>query len=135
MLNDLRIEKLTRQGIALMQEERSLALRGDFAALEELNRRKEEFLAQMELLAASIDKKGPKTTREARRQEIATLFDIIRRRAEENRYLLRAAEAGVKSARRRIRALTTGEGDLGAYDASGAPVGETNNSSTNSQRV
>ena len=122
MTTDVRIEKLTRHGIALLQEERELALKGDFASLEELNGRKQAFLEQLDALAVQLDGAGPQTLREARRQELQTLFDIIRRRAEENQFLLKAAESGVSSARRDIDQLFAGEVPLGAYAENGAPI-------------
>lgn len=122
MLNDIRVEKLTRQGIALMEEERKLALRGDFARLEELTTRKQRFLAQIEALADQSQKSGPLSVREARRQELSTLFDILRRRAEENQLLLKAAEAGVKGARRRIDALEMELPPMGVYGENGEPI-------------
>lgn len=122
MTTDVRIEKLTRHGIALLQEERELALKGEFAALEELNGRKQAFLDQLDALAVQLDGAGPQALREARRQELQTLFDIIRRRAEENRFLLKAAEAGVNSARRDIDQLFAGEVPLGAYSENGVPI-------------
>lgn len=122
MLNDLRIEKLTRHGIALMQEERALALRGDFAALSELNLKKEEFLKQMNDLADSVESNGPVAVREARKQELETLFDIIKRRAEENQFLLRAAESGIKGAKRQILAIAQASESLGVYAANGEPI-------------
>ncbi|MEL6318663.1 MAG: hypothetical protein AAFR16_13615 [Pseudomonadota bacterium] len=122
MLNDVRIEKLTRQGIALMEEERRLTLRGEFAALEELNAKKTRFLEQIETLAEHSQKTGPLELRETRRQELETLFDIMRRRAQENQMLLRAAEAGVKTARRRVRALDEELAPLGVYGENGEPI-------------
>lgn len=128
MLNDLRIEKLTRQGITLMQEERALALRGDFGGLEELGRKKEEFLRQMEELAQSASETGPLQLRESRKQELETLFGIIRRRAEENQHILRAAQAGVKGASRSLSSLLEETGSLGVYSSTGEPI--TNENST-----
>lgn len=122
MSNDLRLEKLTRAGIALMQEEKEAALRGDLAALAEIDARKTTFLAQMASLAEQATTTGPVALREARKREIATLFDIVRRRAEENQYLLRAASAGVKSATRQVQSLTDASAALGVYTAEGDKV-------------
>ncbi len=119
MTTDIRIEKLTRHGIALLQEERDLALAGNYGALEELNQRKQAFLDQLDDLATQLDGSGPQPLREARRQELQTLFDIIRRRAEENRFLLKAAESGVNSARRDLDQLFSGETPLGVYGENG----------------
>lgn len=135
MTTDIRIEKLTRQGIALLQEERALALNGDFDALEELNTRKQAFLDQLDSLAEQLDGVGPTKLREARRQELQTLFDIIRRRAEENRFLLKAAEAGMKSAQRDIEQLFAGELPLGAYGQNGAPLNPKRGKETISERL
>ena len=121
MAHDIRLEKLTRAGIALMQEEKEAALRGDMSALAEINDRKTEFLTQMEEISRQIESAGPLRTREARKQEIATLFGIMRRRAEENQYLLRAASNGVKSAMRQIAALSD-PAEMGAYAPDGEPV-------------
>ncbi|MBX2856165.1 MAG: hypothetical protein KTR21_14330 [Rhodobacteraceae bacterium] len=121
MAHDIRLEKLTRAGIALMQEEKEAALRGDMTALAEINERKADFLAQMEEISRLIESTGPMRTREVRKQEIATLFGIMRRRAEENQYLLRAASNGVKSAIRQIAALAD-PADLGAYASDGEPL-------------
>lgn len=128
MTRDIRIEKLTRQGIALLQEERELAMKADFAGLEELEVRKKAFLDQLEALGAQLDAGGPTQIVASRRAELATLFDILRRRAEENRYLLKAAEVGVKSARRDVNQLFSGEVPFGAYSENGEPV-KTNYSS------
>lgn len=125
MLNDLRIEKLTRQGIALMQEERERALKGDLAGLTELTARKTAFLTEMEALAERLEAGGPSQIRAARRQELETLFEIIRRRAEENQALLRAAAAGVKSAKRAIAEIAASSEIIGAYNSNGEPVNNT----------
>lgn len=122
MSTDIRIEKLTRQGIGLLQEERDLALSGDYAALAELNTRKQAYLEQLDVLAAQLDGAGPVPLLEARRQELQTLFDIIRRRAEENRFLLKAAESGMRAAQRDIDMLLSGEIPLGAYSEKGEPI-------------
>ena len=122
MLNELRIEKLTRHGIALMQEEREATLKGDLARIGELNARKQDFLAEMDRLAQKLEEGGPSALLDARRQELETLFDIIRRRAAENQALLRAAAAGVKSAKREIAALAASSELMGAYNSSGEPV-------------
>lgn len=119
MANGVRIEKLTREGIALMQEERALALKGDIAGLEELNKRKVVFLGKMEALAAA---KTPPTINRGQREELETLFEIIRRRAEENQSLLRAAAAGVKNAHRRLTMIQSRGQDIGAYNKDGSPI-------------
>ena len=121
MAHDIRLEKLTRAGIALMQEEKEAALRGDLIALDEINQRKTEFLSQMEDISRLIESTGPIQLRETRKQEIATLFGIMRRRAEENQYLLRAASNGVKSAMRQLAALAD-PADVGAYASDGEPL-------------
>ncbi len=128
MANGVRIEKLTREGIALMQEERGLALKGDVAGLEALNQRKLEFLGKMEALAAT--KSRPAINRK-QREELETLFGIIRRRAEENQQLLRAAAAGIKNAQRRIASLKAQGQEIGAYNKDGSPI--KNNSGLNQQ--
>lgn len=135
MTTDIRIEKLTRHGIALLQEERELALAGNFGALEELNERKQAYLDQLDALAVQLDGAGPQPLREARRQELQTLFDIIRRRADENRYLLKAAEAGVQSARRDLDQLFSGELPLGAYGENGAPISSGRSGKIVSERI
>lgn len=127
MSRDLRIEKLTRQGIALMQEERDAATSGALERLEELNVRKADFMDKMTALAAQIDAGGPTQLQEARRQEIATLFDIIRRRAEENSIILKAAEAGVKSAQRRVGVIFAASEFIGAYTPNGEPISASKN--------
>lgn len=124
MLSDARIEKLTRHGIALMQEERELALKGDLAALGELNQRKVAFLEQIEELAAQSQKVGSHEMRTTRKNELTTLFDIMRRRAEENQLLLRAAEAGVKGARAKIDRIEAGAQAVGAYDERGQQIAQ-----------
>lgn len=125
MLNELRIEKLTRQGIALMQAEREAALKGDLDRIGALNAEKADFLAEMERLADMLEAGGPMALRETRRQELETLFEIIRRRAAENQALLRAAAAGVKSAKRQIEALAAASELMGAYNSNGEPVNAT----------
>lgn len=133
MMRDLRIEKLTRQGIALMQEEREIALKGAFAKLEGLNARKTEFLAQLEELSVKLDQGGPVALRAARKQELETLFDILRRRAAENQALLRAAESGVKSAKRQIADLAAASARIGVYNKEGHPVNTTDTVRNNGQ--
>lgn len=122
MPNGLRIEKLTREGIALMQEERNFALKGDVAALEELNHRKVAFLGQMEILA---NKKERPAITAAQREELETLFEIMRRRAEENQHLLRAAASGIKNAHHRISTIQQAGQDFGAYNKDGSPIKNT----------
>lgn len=122
MLNELRIEKLTRQGIALMQAEREAALKGDVARIGELNAQKTDFLSEMEALAEKLEAGGPAEIRQTRRQELTTLFEIIQRRASENQALLRAASAGVRSAKQQISALLSASESIGAYNSSGEPV-------------
>lgn len=122
MSNDIRLEKLTRLGIALMQEEKERALRADFEGLAEIEPRKIEFLSQLEEIAQTVDKAGPSPIRAARRDEIATLFDIMRRRAEENQYILKAAAAGVRSAGKQLQALSEASRSLGVYDPDGEQV-------------
>lgn len=119
---DLRLEKLTRSGIELMRRERELALSGQIAALSELNQEKLAFIEKLEGLREEYSGAGPAPVLEARRRELAALFDIIKRRTAENQALLRAAEAGVKSAERRIAALFK-EGQLNiAYTETGEKV-------------
>lgn len=130
MANGVRIEKLTRKGIALMQEERALALKGDIKALEELSQRKLTFLTELEALAA--ERPRPRISR-AQRAELETLFDIMRRRAEENQYLLRAAAAGVKNAQRRLAAIQAQSQELGVYNRDGSPVMNNSELKTQSQ--
>ena len=129
MANGVRIEKLTRQGIAMMQEERELALKGDISALEKLNQRKIEFLSKMEALATS--KKGPRIKPE-QKAELETLFEIMRRRAEENQVLLRAAAAGVAEAKRQIENINSPNSELGVYGRDGAPVKNNSDLTSNS---
>lgn len=126
MAKGVRMEKLTREGIALMQEERELALRGDIPALEALNARKLDFIRRMEELAAA---KGKPAISRTQRAELETLFEIIRRRAEENQLLLRAAAAGVKNAQRRLASIHSQGQELGVYNKDGSPV--KNNSALN----
>ncbi|MEL6979533.1 MAG: hypothetical protein AAGM38_12755 [Pseudomonadota bacterium] len=121
-MNDLRIEKLTRQGIALMQEEREAATKGDFGALEDLNRRKQAFLDEINALSQKLEGGGPIKLRAARRQELETLFEIMRRRAAENQALLRAAATGVRAAKRQIAELAASSEIIGAYTPSGEAV-------------
>lgn len=122
MSNDLRLEKLTRLGIALMQEEKERALVADFDGLAEVETRKVAFLAQLEEIAQTVDQAGPSALRKSRRDELATLFEIIRRRAEENQYILKAAAAGVRSAGRQLQTLQEASRSLGVYDADGEQV-------------
>lgn len=122
MTSDIRLEKLTKLGIALMQEEKDRALRGDLDGLADVNDRKTEFLKQMDDIKQSIEKSGPLELRRARKEEIQALFDIIRRRAEENQYLIRAATAGVKSAKRQMLSLQEASAALGVYDQDGEPM-------------
>lgn len=133
MTSDLRIEKLTRQGIALMQEERDVALKGEFAKLADLNARKTEFLTQIEALLKRAASAGPKAMRDARRQELETLLDIMRRRAAENQALLRAAESGIKSAKRQIAEIAAASERIGAYNKDGQPVNTSNSARSNDQ--
>ncbi|MCI4662269.1 MAG: hypothetical protein MRY63_10685 [Neomegalonema sp.] len=119
MLNDLRIEKLTRAGIALMQKERDMAVRGDLDGLARIEGDKSLFLEQMEEIAEKLAQGGPQMIREDRKKELSALFNIVRRRAEENQYLLRAAKAGVKAAKRQIDALDEASAILGVYAADG----------------
>ncbi|MCI4664450.1 MAG: hypothetical protein MRY74_06980 [Neomegalonema sp.] len=130
MANGVRIEKLTRQGIAIMQEERELALKGDLSGLEKLNARKVAFLSEMETLA---DSKAGRGVSPAQRAELETLFDIIKRRAVENQSLLRAAAAGVQAAQRRIAMMHSSDGDLGIYGRDGHPIKNNNGLNSNSQ--
>lgn len=122
MLNELRIEKLTRQGIALMQAEREAALKGDVSRIGELNAKKADFLSEMEALAEKLDAGGPVEVQKTRRQELTTLFEIMQRRAAENQALLRAASAGVRSAKQQIAALAASSQSIGAYNSNGEPV-------------
>ncbi|MEM9724446.1 MAG: hypothetical protein AAF909_03165 [Pseudomonadota bacterium] len=122
MLSELRIEKLTRQGIALLQEEREAALKGDLGQIAEINAKKASFLDEMARLAERLDEGGPAELRAARRQELETLFEIMRRRAEENQALLRAASEGVQSAQSRLAALAASADLMGAYTAKGEQV-------------
>lgn len=123
---DLRIEKLTQAGIALLQEERDLALKGDLPALAALAPRKEAFLETMEALAeqlASVRDHGGLARQVADQQaRIAGLLEIVQRRAEENQYLLEAALSGVKSAEKQISILEKASLLVGVYDNSGKPV-------------
>lgn len=125
MLNDLRIEKLTRQAIALMQEERKLALNGDLKGLAELGDRKAKFLEQMEEIATVLEKGHSTGLLASKKKELATLFEIIRRRAEENQYILKAAATGVRSAREHFEALTQGSSNLGVYNSEGEKLPNT----------
>lgn len=125
MLNDLRIEKLTRQGIALMQAEREAAIKGDTNRIGELNAQKEDFLSEMEALAAKLDAGGPQEIRQTRRQELTTLFEIIQRRAEENQALLRASSTGIRMAKQQIAALVNASESIGAYSPNGELVNTT----------
>ena len=127
MANGMRIEKLTRQGIALMQEERELAIKGDIPGLDKLNERKAAFLTEMDKLAA-----GKIRVSAEQRAELETLFDIIRRRAEENQALLQAAVAGVQSAQRRLSAMNSQQFDIGAYGRNGMPIKNNNDITNNS---
>ena len=126
MLNELRIEKLTRQGIALMQAEREAALKGDANRIGELNAKKADFLSEMEALAEKLDEGGPIEVQKTRRQELTTLFEIMQRRAAENQALLRAASTGVKSAKQQIAALAASSQSIGAYTPNGEPVNHSN---------
>ena len=126
MLNELRIEKLTRQGIALMQEEREAALKGDANRIGELNAKKADFLSEMESLAEKLEAGGPLEVQKTRRQELSTLFEIMQRRAVENQALLRASSAGVRSAKQQIAALAASSQSIGAYNSSGEPVNHNN---------
>lgn len=117
---EIRIEKLTRQGIALLQEEKDLALKGDLSALAELNPRKEAFLETMDQLAQRLGEAtrhgaltGPLADQKNR---IAGLLEIVQRRAEENQYLLRAALSGLKSAEKQISILEKASSIVGVYD-------------------
>lgn len=122
MSHDRRLEKLTRQGIELMRRERELALSGQIGALAELNEEKLAFLQNLEALRDEFSGAGPFPVMAARRRELAALFDIIKRRTEENQALLKAAEAGVKSAARRIEALFEGDQLNIAYTSKGEKV-------------
>lgn len=123
---DIRIEKLTRQGIALLQQEKELALKGDLAGLAELNPKKEAFLATMEQLAerlADAQRHGGLTGPLAdQKSRIAGLLEIVQRRAEENQYLLRAALSGLQSAEKQLSILEKASSIVGVYDNSGNPV-------------
>ncbi len=127
---EIRIEKLTRQGIALLQEEKELALKGDLTALADLNPRKQAFLETMEQLAEKLGEArrsggltGPLAEQKSR---IAGLLEIIQRRAEENQYLLRAALSGLKSAEKQLSILEKASSIVGVYDNSGNLVENSN---------
>ena len=133
MLNELRIEKLTRQGIALMQDEREAAMKGDATRIGELNAKKADFLSEMEALAEKLDAGGPVEIQKTRRQELTTLFEIMQRRAAENQALLRAASAGVRSAKQQIAALAASSQSIGAYNSNGEPVNQSNQTGRTNQ--
>ncbi|MEL6316849.1 MAG: hypothetical protein AAFR16_04315 [Pseudomonadota bacterium] len=120
---EVRIEKLTRQGIALLQEEKDLALKGDLNALAELNPRKAAFLETMEQLSqrlADASRHGALTGPLAEQKDrITGLLEIVHRRAEENQYLLRAALSGLKSAEKQLSILEKVSSLVGVYDDSG----------------
>lgn len=105
MTRDKHLEKLTREGIDLMRRERELALKGDLRALEPLNQEKLAFLERLDALSLEVAAGGPERVAASRKRELATLFEIMKRRAAENQALLKAAETGVKSAARRIQEI------------------------------
>ncbi len=134
MARDVRLEKLTRIGIELMRRERELALKGDLKGLEALNEEKLSFLDTLEGLRDEMASGGPEPVLASRKRELATLFDIIKRRAAENQALLRAAELGVKSAARRLQEIFGEGGQTIGYTASGEKV-EGKDKSTNTNEV
>lgn len=135
MSRDRQLEKLTRQGIELMRRERELALGGQIAALTELNEEKLAFLQKLEALRDELSGAGPFPVMAARRQELAALFEIIKRRTLENQALLKAAEAGVKSAARRIEDLFVGGALTVAYTETGDKVARKGRSANTSEVV
>lgn len=125
---EIRVEKLTRQGIALLQEEKELALKGDLVALAELNPRKQAFLETMEQLSEMLREAqdsgafGSSGRWAEQRTRILGLLEIVQRRAEENQYLLRAALSGLKTAEKQLSILEKASSIVGVYDDSGNPV-------------
>lgn len=135
MGRDVRLEKLTRNGIELMRREREMALKCDLAGLATLNVEKTAFLGSLEALRLELDSGGPAPLLESRKRELATLFDIMRRRAEENEALLRAAEKGVRSAARRIEQLFDAGAKTVAYDAQGGRLENKSAQANTSERI
>lgn len=119
MRNDMRVEKLTRLAIGILQEERDAVMKGALGALEALNGRKAELLEQLAEMSRQLDAGGPEQLRAARRKELETLFDIIRRRSEENQFLLKAAGAGVRSAAKQVQQILNSDSSFGVYNADG----------------
>ena len=122
MKRDRKLEKLTREGIELMRREREAALKGDFQALEAINAQKTDYLCRLEALAAENESGGPQPLQKARRHELASLFTILRRRAEENQILLKAAEAGVKQASQRLQAILNSDAPSVGYNSHGKKI-------------
>lgn len=133
MTRDRRLEKLTREGIELMRRERELALAANFNGLDELNAEKAAYLEKLDGLRAENEAGGPLPLQAERRRELETLFEILRRRAEENAALLRAAENGVKSARRRLQAIFEQKENEVGYTASGDKIDSKSRVTTTSE--
>lgn len=106
------IVSLLREGLELLDDERSAFLSGDFAKVPAISERKVKLLADLETLL-------PPAQRSAMAETLLSVLVDMSRRNEE---IIQAARHGLSLARRRIRSIQQADRGVVAYDESGEHI-------------
>jgi exonuclease I len=119
MTNDRVIEKMTRQIIELLKQERNAITKGLYTELQEINEKKVAIIVKLEAYQNKISNMPPPVQRNT---ELETAIGIMKRRSEENQKLLTAARRGIKAAQQTINKIENEPENFGAYDPSGQRI-------------
>lgn len=103
---------LLREGLDLLDDERSAFLSGNFAAVPPISERKVQLLADLEALL-------PPSQRSAKAESLLSVLVDMSRRNEE---IIQAARHGLSLARRRIRSIQQADQGVVAYDETGEHI-------------
>lgn len=123
MIDDRAVEKLTRQTIELLKQEREAIIKGKYEVLKNINEKKADLVIQLENFQTQMATQSFHASfKDARRRELEAVVSIMKRRSEENQKLLIAARAGIKAARAHMNRMTHDVGGFGAYDSNGQQI-------------
>lgn len=114
--------------IYILKEESKLLKQGSFAELERILAQKNKALAEFEFLISTLNSKENLAY-------VAPQIEQLKRMANENGIVLKAAFHGVKAAQARLESLTTQATQVGAYSRTGDSLVLTENNNSAEKHV